>query len=122
MTQAKDKKAVKQIERSIDRALDGMGYKKVKGKERGPITTDVVVDVIREMQKPINGAFDYKRFGKEIYEKRVANDTTFDKLSKSTKLNKASWHRAESGTIVSLDSIVIICNWLGKPVQSFLTK
>jgi hypothetical protein len=111
MTQAKiDKKVSK----------EGSAMRRIR--ERGPIKTDMVVAVIKELEKPINGAFDYKRFGREIYEKRVADDTTFEKLSKITKLNKASWHRAESGTMVALDSIVIICNWLGKPVQSFLTK
>ena len=76
----------------------------------------------KKADKPINGKFDAKRFAADILAKRQAENVSFVFLENNSTISRTAWHRAESGITVTVDSIIVICNWLGKPVQHYLTK
>jgi hypothetical protein len=73
-------------------------------------------------KKPINGKFDVKRFAADILQKRQDENLSFAALEETSTISRTAWHRAESGVLVTADSLIEICNWLGKPVQDYLTK
>lgn len=72
--------------------------------------------------KKKNGYLDLKKLAADCIEKREKETITFRDFQKATGLDKATLHRVETGYAPGIDNLVIICNWLNKTVQSYLTK
>lgn len=71
--------------------------------------------------KPINGHFDTKQFAKDILAKREKDNLTFTDVAKAAGVERTTIYRAEAGRPIVINAICDLCNWLGKPVQDYLT-
>lgn len=69
----------------------------------------------------INNPFNYKALSVLIAEKRAQEGISFKEMANITKVSASSCHRAEAllGKL-DIESMINLCNWVGKPVQYFL--
>lgn len=66
--------------------------------------------------------FNAKKLADDILAKRTKEDLTFRAIEKTTrgKVSRAVLQKTEGKhTTPSVDSLVAICNWLGKSVQNY---
>jgi hypothetical protein len=72
-------------------------------------------------KKQANGGLDTARLAKDMISKRTADDVSLGALSKTTGIPKPTLYIIETGVVNRIDLLIGICNWLGKPVQHYLT-
>lgn len=70
----------------------------------------------------INSSFKYATLAKDLFQKRSDEDLSLRTVATKTSIALATIHRMEAGAKkLDIETIISICNWLGKPVQYYLT-
>lgn len=71
---------------------------------------------------PVNTPFDYSTLATDILNKRTSEGITLREMSETISIPIGTCHRAEAiATKLDIETIIPICNWLGKPLQNYLT-
>lgn len=71
----------------------------------------------------MNEKFDYKQLAADILAKRIADNITIRTTAELAKVSHSTIHRAEAeGGKMDVDSILLICSWLGKPIVSYVKQ
>lgn len=69
---------------------------------------------------PANKKFKSKQLSKDVMQKRYDERLTLREASKQAKGSTVnSFFRVESNQPITIETLVIICNWLKVPVQTY---
>lgn len=71
--------------------------------------------------KAINKPLQLKKLANDVIKFRNDNDKTFKDFEKETKKPGATLHRIELAQMTSIENLVIVCNWIEKPIQTYFS-
>lgn len=72
--------------------------------------------------KNLNQPFAGTKFGQDIYAKRQAHGLSTRAAAEQCGITSSTFNRCEFGKNPDFDSLVKLCNWLGRTIQYYFTN